>query len=45
MEEARDSVHCASDAICDGLRRLGDISYAILPEDVAHLSQRNRLGD
>src|SRR5258708_13805515 len=36
MEEARDSVHSASDAICDGLRRLGDISYAILPEDIAH---------
>ena len=36
MEEARNSVHCATDAICDGLKRLGDISYAILPTDVAH---------
>jgi hypothetical protein len=36
MEEARDSVHCTTDAICDGLRRLGDMGYAILPEDVAH---------
>ena len=36
MEEARDSVHCATDAICDGLKRLGDISYAIFPTDVAH---------
>ena len=36
MEEARKSVHCATDAICDGLKRLGDISYAILPTDVAH---------
>ena len=36
MEEGRDSVYCATDAICDGLRRLGDISYAVLPEDIAH---------
>jgi hypothetical protein len=36
MEDSRDSVHCATDAICDGLRRLGDISYAILPADIAH---------
>lgn len=36
MEEARNSVHCATDAICDGFKRLGDISYAILPHDVAH---------
>jgi len=36
MEEARNSVHCATDAICDGLKRLGDISYAIFPTDVAH---------
>jgi len=36
MEEARDSVRCAADAICDGLKQLGDISYAIFPSDVAH---------
>ena len=36
MQEARESVHCAADAICDGLRRLGDASYAILPKDIAH---------
>jgi len=36
MQEARESVHCAADAICDGLRRLGDVLYAILPEDIAH---------
>ena len=36
MQEARESVHCAADAICDGLRHLGDVSYAVLPEDVAH---------
>jgi hypothetical protein len=36
MEEARDPVHSVADAICDGLKRLGDISYAILPADIAH---------
>lgn len=36
MEDTRHSVHCATDAICDGLKRLGDISYAILPADIAH---------
>jgi hypothetical protein len=36
MQEARESVHCAADAICDGLRQLGDVSYAILPKDIAH---------
>jgi hypothetical protein len=36
MEEARDPVHCMTDAICEGLKRLGDISYAILPADIAH---------
>lgn len=36
MDEARNSVHCAADAVCDGLKRLGDISYAIFPADVAH---------
>lgn len=36
MEQTRDSVHCAADAVCDGLKRLGDISYAILPADLAH---------
>ena len=36
MEDARDPVRCVTDAICDGLRRLGDISYAILPADIAH---------
>ena len=36
MQEARESVHCAADAIRDGLRQIGDISYAILPKDIAH---------
>ena len=33
MEEAKES---ACDAVLDGLRHLGDISYAVLPHDVAH---------
>lgn len=36
MQEAR---RCASDvanAVCDGLRQIGDFSYAILPKDLAH---------
>ena len=36
MEETRDSAQCPSDAIWDGLKRLGDMSYAIFPTDVAH---------
>ena len=36
MQDARDPVCEVKDAICDGLRRIGDISYAILPRDVAH---------
>ena len=36
MEETRDSAQCPSDAIWDGLKRLGDISYAIFPPDIAH---------
>jgi len=36
MEETRESAQCPSDAIWDGLKRVGDISYAIVPTDVAH---------
>jgi hypothetical protein len=36
MENARDPVHCVTEAISDGLKRLGDFSYAILPADIAH---------
>lgn len=36
MEQTKDSVHCAAEAVCDGLKRLGDISYALLPSDIAH---------
>jgi hypothetical protein len=33
---AQDPFCAATNAICDGLRYLGDVSYAILPSDMAH---------
>jgi len=36
MEDTRDRVCNATDAVCDGLRQIGDFSYAILPRDIAH---------
>jgi hypothetical protein len=36
MDDARDPVNRVSDAVCDGLRHLGNVSYAILPKDIAH---------
>lgn len=36
MQDARDPVCEVKDAVCDGLRQIGDFSYAILPRDVAH---------
>jgi hypothetical protein len=36
MQDARDPVCEVKDAVCDGLRQIGDFSYAILPKDVAH---------
>ena len=36
MEQGRDPIHDAYEAVCDGLRQIGDFSYAILPERVAH---------
>ena len=36
MPEPRDPVCEVADAVCDGLRQIGDISYAILPRDMAH---------
>ena len=40
MTETRESIHCAANAVCDVLCYLGDVSYAVLPPDVAH-----QLGD
>ena len=36
MEQAKDPVSDATKAICDALRYLGDASYAVLPQDIAH---------
>ena len=36
MENTRDSVDRVAEALCDGLKRIGDVSYAILPADIAH---------
>ena len=35
-EEARETACNAANAICDALSYLGDVSYAILPRDLAH---------
>lgn len=36
MQDARDPVKDVANAICDGLRQIGDFSYAIMPRDIAH---------
>jgi hypothetical protein len=36
MKEARDCVNDVAAALGDGLRQIGDFSYAIMPKDVAH---------
>jgi hypothetical protein len=36
MEEGRDPVCEVAEAVCDGLRQIGDVSYAIMPKDLAH---------
>ena len=36
MQEARRCANEVVDAVCDGLRQIGDVSYAILPRDLAH---------
>ena len=36
MEEARGSINDVCGALFDGLRYIGDVSYAVLPRDVAH---------
>jgi len=36
MEEARRCANDVAEAICDGLRQIGDFSYAIMPRDLAH---------
>ena len=36
MEESRDPIRDVADAVAGGLRKIGDVSYAILPKDLAH---------
>ena len=36
MEERRDPLREVGEAVCDGLRQIGDFSYAVLPRDIAH---------
>ena len=36
MDETRDPVYNVTAAVCDGLRRMGECSYAILPTNLAH---------
>ena len=36
MQEPRDPVRDACNAVWDGMRQMGDFSYAILPKDLAH---------
>jgi hypothetical protein len=36
MEDTRDPIRKVAEAVCDGLRQIGDFSYAILPKDIAH---------
>ena len=36
MQEARRCANDVVDAVCDGLRQVGDFSYAIMPRDLAH---------
>jgi hypothetical protein len=34
--EAKESINCAAGAVCEAFRYLGDVSYAVLPRDIAH---------
>ncbi len=36
MQEARRCVNDVAGAVSDGLRQIGDFSYAIMPRDLAH---------
>ena len=36
MQEARRCANDVADAICDGLRQIGDFSYAVMPRELAH---------
>ena len=36
MDDARRRINNAAEAVCDGLKDIGDFSYAIFPKDIAH---------
>ncbi len=36
MQAGRDPISDVAGAVLDGLRQIGDCSYAILPKDIAH---------
>jgi hypothetical protein len=36
MEETKETGKAVVDELCDALRYMGDVSYAILPKDMAH---------
>jgi hypothetical protein len=36
MQEARNEVCDVAGAICDAFKQIGDVSYAIMPKDLAH---------
>ena len=36
MQEGRSPIHDMAAAVCDGLKQIGDFSYAIMPRDLAH---------
>jgi hypothetical protein len=36
MQQSRDPIRDAAGAVCDGLRQVGDFSYAIMPKEIAH---------
>jgi len=36
MEQGKDPIREVCDTVCDGLNKIGDFSYAILPGSIAH---------
>jgi|KBSSwiStaDraftv2_1062776.scaffolds.fasta_scaffold23458_3 hypothetical protein len=36
MQQGKDPIREVCDAVCEGLNKIGDYSYAILPKSVAH---------
>ena len=36
MQEGRNCVNDVAGAVCDGLRQIGDFTYAVMPRDLAH---------